>query len=164
MMNKILTILGIAAIVLIAVPAGLLVPRLFAQDVPPQLGMGALHKVEIFNTDKCSVSLIAYKNSNQSIQVNIEVPRGKECAQAVGADLAAAATVELQNALDFCQPISGLPDDDPDKITDPKVADPDRKSLYHDGFDLCSRPVTVDITWDGTEYNLAWRSTNSGRK
>ena len=157
-------IIAVAVMLAIAVPAGLFVPRLFAADPLPQLGLGALHKVEIFNTDKCSASLISFTSSNQSIQVNIEVPQGKECAQAIGTDLAAAATVELQNALDFCQPLSSLPDDDPDKITDPKVADPDRKALYHDGFDLCSRPVIVDITWDGTEYNLAWKSANSGRK
>lgn len=157
-------IIAVGVMLAIAVPAGLFAHALFVADPLPQLGLGALHKVEIFNTDKCSASLIAFTGSNQSIQVNIEVPRGKECAQALGADLAATATAELQNALDFCQPISSLPDDDPDKITDPKVADPDRKSLYYDGFDLCSRPVVVEITWDGSEYNLAWKSTNSGRQ
>ncbi len=164
-MNSVIQhIVAVAVMVAIAVPAGLLAPRLFAQEVPPQLGFGSLHKVEIFNIDKCSASLIAFQNSNQSTQVNIEVPRGKECAQAVGTELAAAATVQLQNALTTCQSISSLPDEDPDKLTDPKVEDPEHKSMYYDDFNLCSRPVIVLITWDGKEYNLAWKSTNSGRK
>lgn len=148
----------------IAVPAGLFVPRLFAQEVPPQLGLGALHKVEIFNADKCAASIIAFETGDKSFQVNIEVPKGAECDKAVGTELAAAATVKLQELLDFCRPISSLPDDDPDKLTDPKLADPDHKSMYYDGFDLCSRTVVVAITWDGREYNLAWKSANSGRK
>lgn len=157
-------IVAVAVMLAIAVPAGLLASRLFAQEIPPQLGLGALHKVEIFNRGKCSASIIAFESSNKSTQVNIEVPPGKECTEAVGAELAAAATIKLQANLDFCQPISSLPDDDPDKLTDPKVADPDRKSLYYDGFDLCSRPVIVLITWDGKEYTLAWESANRGRK
>lgn len=157
-------IVAVTVMLAVAIPAGLFVPRLFAQEVPPQLGLGALHKVEIFNTDKCLASFIAFESSNQSTQVNIEVPQGDACDKADGADLAAAATAKLQADLDFCQPISGLPDEDPDKLTDPKVADPDRKDLYYDGFDLCSRTVVVNITWDGREYNLAWKSANTGRK
>lgn len=157
-------IVAVVVMLAIAIPSGLFVPRLFAQEVPPQLGLGALHKVEIFNTDKCSASLIAFTNANDSIQVNIQVPKGKECAQAIGTELAAAATTELQNALNICRRISELPDDDPDKLTDPKVDDPDRKDMYYQGFDLCSRSVIVEITWDGREYTLSWKSANSGRK
>ena len=157
-------IVAITVMLAIAVPAGFLAPRLFAADPLPQLGLGALHKVEIFNTDKCNASLIAYKNSNESIQVNIAVPKGKECAQAIGSELAASATTELQNALDFCVPISSLPDDDPDKLADPKIADSDQKSMFYKGFDLCSSPVKVAIAWNGAEYTLAWKSSNRGRK
>ncbi len=92
------------------------------------------------------------------------MPRDGSCDRAVAAELAAAATVELQNALTFCQPIADLPDDDPDKLTDPRTDDPDAKSMYHDGFALCSRPVIVEITWTGNEYILAWKSANTGRK
>lgn len=159
-------IIAVAVMLAIAVPAGLLVPQLFAQVVPPQLGLGALHKVEIFNTDKCSASIIAFTNSNKSVQVNIAVPTGEECDRAVGTDLAAAATAKLQTTLDFCQPLSSLPNDDPDKKVDPSTKNPKAKSLRWKVKNLephlCSSPVTVAITWDGNEYNLTWRSTNAG--
>ncbi len=158
------TPLAVLVIVGIAVLGGLFIPRLFAQEVLPQLGMGSLHKVEIFNTDKCSASIIAFTSSNESAQVNIVVPRGRECAQAVGAMLASDATIVLQNLIDICQPISSLPDDDPDKTEDPRTGDADLKSMFYKGSDLCSRSVTVEITWDGNEYDLAWKSTNTGRK
>ncbi len=149
------TLFGILAILAITIPAGLFIPRLLAQEPPPQLGQGALHKVEIFNTDKCNANLIAFKNSNESIQVNITVPKGAECDKAVGMDLATAATMGLQDAMDFCVPISSLPDDDPDKLTDPKVVNPEQKSMFYKDFKLCSSPVVVQITWDGKEYNLS---------
>ncbi len=157
-------IVAVAVMLAIAVPLGLLAPRLFAEEHPPQLGLGALHKVEIFNTDKCAAQIIAFTSGDKSIQVNIDVPRDGSCDRAVATELAAAATIELQNALTFCQPIADLPDDDPDRITDPRDTDPDAKSMYHDGFNLCSRPVIVEITWTGSEYTLAWKSANTGRK
>lgn len=49
------------------------------------------------------------------------------------------------------QPLSGLPDDDPDKTTDPN----DFPWLYWDGGDLCSRTVTVsEATWDGSQLSF----------
>ncbi len=167
-MNKriksLITPLAVLLVVAIAVVGGLFIPLIFAADPLPQLGLGALHKVEIFNTDKCNASIIAFTSTNKSAQVNIVVPKGQECGRAVGTVLASDATIELQNLLDTCQPISSLPDDDSDKTKDPRTDDTDLKSMFYKGSDLCSRPVTVEVTWDGTEYNLAWRSTNTGRK
>ncbi len=162
--KKFITPLAILLVVGISIPAGLFIPLLFAADHLPQLGLGALHKVEIFNTDKCNASIIAFTSSNKSVQVNIVVPQGRECAQAVGTVLASDATIVLQSLLDTCQSISSLPEDDPDKTKDPRTDDPDLKSMFYKGSDLCSRPVTVEITWDGSGYSLAWRSTNTGRK
>ena len=49
------------------------------------------------------------------------------------------------------QPLSGLPDDDPDKTTDPDQF----PRLYWDNGDLCSRVVTVsDATWDGEQLSF----------
>ncbi len=162
--KSLITPLAILLVVAIAIVGGLFIPLIFAADPLPQLGLGALHKVEIFNTDKCNASIIAFTSVDKSVQVNIEVPRGRECAQAVGTVLASDATIKLQGLLDTCQPISSLSDDDLDKTQDPRTEDTNLKSMFYKGSDLCSRPVTIEITWDGSEYNLAWRSTNVGRK
>ncbi len=162
--KRFITPIAILLVVAITIPAGLFIPRIFAADPLPQLGIGTLHKVELFNTDKCNASIIAFTSSNKSFQVNIEVPRGQECGRADGTVLAADATIVLQNLIDSCQPIADLPEDDPDKTKDPRTDDTDLKSMFYKGSDLCTRPVTVQITWDGSEYNLSWRSTNTGRK
>jgi hypothetical protein len=146
--------------------AGLYGPRLLAQEPPPQVGHGALQRVEIVQSDKCSATLRIYRTSTDWHEASIALPPG-QCNKATGEELADQATTFLQDALDKCQELSTLPSDDPDKTTDPIVTNPALKSLRWvikpDGFTyLCSSPVTVLVTWDGTQYNLEWRSTNAG--
>lgn len=62
----------------------------------------------------------------------------------------AALKVALQDWLDVRQPISDLPDDDPDKTTDPA-----RPDLFWDGGDLVGRGVLVtDVTITGAGQNV----------
>jgi hypothetical protein len=62
-------------------------------------------------------------------------------------------TQRANDLLTFRQPISGLPDDDPDKTTDPN----DYPWLYWDAGDLCSRTVTVsDATYDNQTKVLSF--------
>ncbi len=154
--KTIITPLIILLIVSIAVPAGLFIPRLFAQEPPPQLGLGSLHRVQILNSTKCSATLTIFKSSNDTNnnEVVINVPPG-QCNRFTGEELAAQATLLFQDALDFCQPIQSLPSDDPDRFTDPA-----RASLFWRDGDLCSHGVEVTVTWDGSEYSIGWRSVN----
>ena len=158
------TLLGIIIILAIMVPAGLFIPRwLFAQEVPPQLGHGALHKVETTTVSKCEAVIATWTSSNKHLLTNIRI-LDDQCAKLTGEEIAADTTTLLQQALDKCQKLTDLPADDPDKTTDPKTTD--QKSLTWDtradDTYLCSSPVKVTITWDGKEYNLSWRSTNAG--
>lgn len=157
------TLLGIILILILVIPAGLFIPRwLFAQEIPPQVGHGALHKVEVTTVSKCEATILVWTSSNRSRQVNILVPKD-QCDKLTGGGIAVDTTIILQEALDKCQLLSDLPDDDPDLIKDPKTTD--QKSLYWDlkadDTFLCSSPVKVQVTWDGKEYSLSWRSTNA---
>lgn len=52
----------------------------------------------------------------------------------------------LQDLIDLRIPIASLPDDDPDKTTDPA-----NDAMFWDGTDLVSRNcIVVSITWDGS--------------
>lgn len=55
----------------------------------------------------------------------------------------------VQQWLDVRQPIADLPDDDPDKYTDPG-----RLDLFWDGGDLVGRAVKVTVEYDGTTLNI----------
>ena len=159
------TLIGVIIILVIVIPAGLLVPRwLFAQEIPPQVGQGGLNKVEATTISKCQATIKAFTSSNKSKDVIINVP-DRHCSTTSGNELAANATQLLQEALDKCQLVSALPDDDPDKRVDPSTKNPKAKSLKWrvkpDNTYLCSSPVTVTITWNGIEYILSWRSTNA---
>ena len=165
-MKKQLKSLFILPILAFAVLGGLLIPRLlFSQASLPLLGTGALHKVEIIDNGKCNTSITAWESSIKGKTVDIRIPEN-ECDRASGIKQAHIATLLLQEALETCQPLSSLPDDDPDKKADPSIDNPQAKSLKwrvrSDDTYLCSRPVTVKVTWDGLQYSLEWRSTNAG--
>ncbi len=151
-------ILGLVAI---AILGALFIPRLLAQESPPQIGQGTLHRVEILDSSKCTMHIRVWKNSDEGLERQLALPPG-QCNKFTGEELAATATTLLQEALDQCQLLSDLPDDEPAKITDPNRGS-FKWVLKPDGFTyLCSSPVTVLVTWDGTQYNLEWRSTNAG--
>lgn len=64
-----------------------------------------------------------------------------------------------ENYLDVRQKLNTLPNDDPDRTTDPS-----RESLFWDGpgapgtTDLVSRSVEITIEWTGSEYITSlWR-------
>ncbi len=145
------------------IPAGLFATFLFAQTPPPQVGHGALHKVEIITVSKCEASIFTWTSSNRSRQTNILYPK-EECDKLTGEEIAANTTILLQQDLDKCQLVKDLPEDDLDKILDPKTTE--QKSQYWDiradDTYLCSSPVKVLVTWTGKEYILSWRSTNAG--
>lgn len=88
-------------------------------------------------------------SSNESIERTKADVQGR---MAVGdrsdmAKVAAAMQAELQSALDVRQRIFDLPNDDPDKTTDPK-----RPDLFWDGADLVGRAETVTVAWDGVQF------------
>lgn len=139
----------------VAILAGLFIPRIIAQQEIPQLGYGALHKVEILNSTKCEATIRVYENSIEWKESVISVPTN-QCNRATGNEIAAEATQRLQDAIDNCINRSTLPKDDPDRDTDPARGD-----LFWSGNQICSRPVVVSITWTGTEYTLRWRSSNA---
>ena len=145
------------------IPAGLFATFLFAQEVPPQLGLGALHKAEAITISKCEASIIVWTASNKPTTVNILAP-DEICEGLTGEFLAAQATQILQEDLDTCQKLTDLPEEDPDRRVNPIASNPKAKSLQWrikpEATYLCSSPVTVNIIWDGTQYNLSWRSTN----
>ena len=145
------------------IPAGLFVTFLFAQEVPPQIGLGSLHKVEAVTVDKCEATITAFISSNRSESVNISVP-DEICSALTGEFIASQATQILQEALETCQRLTDLPDEDPDKRINPIITNPKAKSfkwrVRPEATYLCSSPVTINITWTGTEYTLGWRSTN----
>ncbi len=161
--KTILSLLGVIVVLGLMIPAGLFATFLFAQQPPPQLGLGALHKVEVITISKCEASITAFTASNKPNTVNISVP-DEICQALTGANIAVQATQILQEDLDFCQRLTDLPNEDPDKRTNPIISNPRAKSLKWrirpEATYLCSSPVTINITWDGTEYNLSWRSTN----
>ncbi len=148
-------------VVALTIAGGILLPRfLIAQDPPLQLGQGSLHRVELLNASKCSATIRIHPDSSIIREVVINVPPD-QCAKVLGEELAAQATIILQDTLDYCQLLSDLASDDTDKTTDP--ARPDFGWVFK-GSDtyLCASPVKVLITWNGIEYNLEWRSTNAG--
>ncbi len=62
----------------------------------------------------------------------------------------------LQNFLDVRIPLADLPDDDPDKTTDPA-----RPDLFWDKGDLVGRGcVITDVFWDGERFGVSIRRTN----
>ncbi len=156
MNKKFRSILTTLLVLSVVIPAGLFIPHLLAQEPLPQLGLGALHRVEILNSTKCLATLTVFRSSDDTTnnEVVIDLPPG-QCRRFTGEELAAQATQLLQDALDFCQPIQSLPNDDPDRFTDPA-----RASLFWRDGNLCSHVVEVTVTWDGVEYNLSWRSVN----
>ncbi len=151
----------------LAILAGLYIPRfLLAQEALPQVGHGALHRVEILDSSKCTMHIKVWLNNDEGLERQLALSSG-QCNRFTGGELAATATQLLQEALDNCQLLTDLPIDDPDRTTDPIVTNSAQKSLKWilkpDGFTyLCSSPVTVTVIWNGTEYNLEWRSTNAG--
>jgi len=163
--RTIITLIGIVFVLALAIPAGLLATFLFAQEAPPQVGHGALHKVEITTVDKCEATIIAFTASNRPETVTI-LAEDEICQDLTGEFIAVQATQILQETLDKCQPLSSLPNEDPDKRVDPSTKNPKAKSLKWrvrpDNTYICSSPVTVTITWERSEYNLSWRSTNAG--
>lgn len=79
-------------------------------------------------------------------EVVISVIRG---AQPDSQGIANAIASNLQAQVDVKQPRSGLPNDDPDKTTNP-----DRPDLFWDGPDLIGRSIIVYVTWSGTQYDV----------
>ncbi len=70
--------------------------------------------------------------------------------------VAAFIKAELQAHLDVRQNRSDLPNDDPDKTTNPK-----RLDLFWDGGNLVGRGVIVtNVVWDGTTYAVSLRRAN----
>ena len=63
--------------------------------------------------------------------------------------IASKATQLLQAQLDFRQPLSSLPLDDPDK-----TVNPNRPDLFWDGTDLVGRAIKVTISWTGSNMQL----------
>ncbi len=68
--------------------------------------------------------------------------------------IANAIAVNLQQQVDIKQQRSSLPNDDPDKTTNP-----DRADLFWDGPDLVGRAITVSVTWTGSEYVVSVKTT-----
>jgi hypothetical protein len=64
----------------------------------------------------------------------------------------------LQGMMEFRQSRNSLPDEDPDKATDPA-----RPDLFWDGQFLVSRPVLVEFTWNAseTQYEIKITKLNS---
>lgn len=106
----------------------------------------------------------------------VEINNGGKIIRATEADLwagnkaktAAAFQAFLQKGLSVIQPIAGLPSDDIDKTTDPKLARGER--MFYGDSDgkiqsnpskndqLVSRSVIVEsVVWDGTVYVPALR-------
>ncbi len=158
-MLRFLTLVTIlSVIVLIGVISGLYIPRLVAQEEPPQRGYGSLQRMEMITIDKCSADFILYRNANDIIEASISIPAGL-CNTFTEDQIAQQTEDALQAFSDKCEPRSGLDSDDPDKTTDPK--DPQIFwSTVKGTPSLCSRTVDIGVEWstEVSEYIISWSS------
>ena len=96
------------------------------------------------SNDGTTISLILGTGVDDIKSVVISVIRG---AQPDSQGIANAIATNLQQQVDVKQPRSGLPNDDPDKTTNPN-----RPDLFWDGPDLIGRAIDVYVNWVGGEY------------
>ena len=156
---SILILILAPAIVIAALTAGLYLPRLLAQELPPQLPKGAIGTIQLENTGKCEVTIRYTKTGDLGKEAAMKAAP-QICNRTTGEEFANQLTSLIQESLDHCILVSSLPDDDPDKAKDPAT-----KSLYWefklDGLNyLCNHLVDVFVKWDGSVYDLQWKSVN----